>query len=74
MINKNQVRSGRKAILKIYQHFTYIIIILISSFIFGKIIGYIEHIQIENKSNLFVVQNIILMATKGIIYGLLGLL
>ena len=74
MINKNQVRSGRKAILKIYQHFTYIIIILISSFIFGKIIGYIEHIQIENKSNLFVVQYIILMGTKGAIYGLLGLL
>ena len=59
MINKNQVRSGKKAILKnlsafySYNHHTYIY------FNFGEDKWvYIEHIQIENKSKIFVVQKI----------------
>ena len=59
MINKNQVRSGKKAILKnlsafySYIHHTYIY------FNFGEDKWvYIEHIQIENKSKIFVVQKI----------------
>ena len=59
MINKNQVRSGKKAILKnlsefySYIHHTYIYF----NFWEDKWV-YIEHIQIENKSKIFAVQNI----------------